>query len=72
MTDEDFENIVGQVAREFHDEYIAHPDRDDMDTMKIAVDYTMYILERFSKLVEEYESDKGQNNRTHGSCHDGL
>ncbi|NBR24739.1 MAG: hypothetical protein EBU08_13400 [Micrococcales bacterium] len=62
MTNEDFEAIVGRVAREFHDEYISHHDRATDDTMKIAVDYTMFILERFSKLVEEYEVGQAEGN----------
>jgi len=55
MTDEDYENIVGQVSRDFHDEYIRNPNNNSLETIKIAVEYTMYILDRFSTLVEEFE-----------------
>ena len=62
MTLEQYENIVGQVAREFHDEYIGNGNRDEADTLPIAVEYTMFILKRFSQLVEEFEDGKEQDN----------
>lgn len=56
MTDEEYENLIGQVASDFHDKFIDHPDRQDSDTMEIAVEYTTYILSRFAKLVEEFDA----------------
>lgn len=62
MTDEDYEKIIGQVAAEFHDKFISHPDREDGDTMEIAVEYTTFVLSRFSKLVEEYQVGQTESN----------
>lgn len=57
MTDEDYESAIAQVVRDFHDEFINNKDRDEEDTMEIAVTYVTFILSRFSKIVEEYESE---------------
>ena len=56
MTDEDYESAIAQVVRDFHDEFIGNKDRDSEDTMEIAMTYVTFILSRFSKIVEEYES----------------
>ena len=58
MTNEDYEAIVGQVSRDFHDEYIRNPNNNSLETIKIAVEYTMFILDRFSTLVEEFEASE--------------
>jgi hypothetical protein len=62
ISDKEYENILTRTALDFHDEFISNADRDDDDTVKIAVEYTMYILERFSTLLEEYENAQGQSN----------
>jgi hypothetical protein len=55
VTDEEYEDLIGHVARDFHDEFIRNPNNNSLETIKIAVDYTMFIMNRFSELVQEYE-----------------
>jgi hypothetical protein len=62
MTDEEYENVIGQVASDFHEKYIKNPNSDSPDTIEIAVEYTTFILSRFAKLVGEFEDGQGQNN----------
>lgn len=54
MTDEEYENIIGRVAADFHDTYMRNP-HSETQNMEIAVEYTTFILSRFAKLVEDYE-----------------
>jgi len=62
MTDEDYENIIGRVASDFHEEYIKNPNSDSPDTLEIAVAYTTFVLSRFAKLVGEFEDGAQQDN----------
>lgn len=57
MTDEDYENIIGAVAAEFHETYMKNPNN-ELQNLEIAVEYTTFILSRFAKLVEEYEVEQ--------------
>lgn len=62
MTDEEYEVLIGQVAVDFHEKYIKNPNSESVEALKIAVEYTTFILSRFSQLVEEYESGQTKSN----------
>jgi hypothetical protein len=47
------EDIVAQIAEEFHHKYIGESAVSD-DTIAIAVDYTSFIINSFISLVNHY------------------
>ena len=56
MTDEQYENLIGQLASEFYERYMSNPNNESSENLEIAVEYTTFILSRFSSLVEEFEN----------------
>jgi hypothetical protein len=59
----DYEAIYLQVAQEFHDKYIVHPDRETVDTLAIAMEYTQFIIDRCDELTADmYFTLKGLEN----------
>ena len=52
MTLSSYDRVVEQVAREFHDKYIANPNRSTDETFSIAKEYTNFILDRFDELIK--------------------
>ena len=59
----DYEAIYLQVAQEFHDKYIANPDRETDYTLAIAMEYTEFIIDRCDELTADmYFTLKGLEN----------
>jgi hypothetical protein len=56
MTDEQYEQLIGQLASEFYDRYMANPNNESSENLEIAVEYTTFILSRFASMVEEFEN----------------
>jgi hypothetical protein len=59
---EEYENIIGRVASDFHERYIKNPNNESPTGIEIAVEYTTFVLSRFAKLVGDFENAQGQNN----------
>jgi hypothetical protein len=54
------EDIVAQIAEEFHHKYIGENDVSD-DTISIAVEYTSFIINNFINLVNYYAEKELKN-----------